>query len=201
MLDAGDDVLKDLGFKGFTMRECARRAGVSHAAPKHHFTDVTGLLTAIAARGFTRMRETLVAELEAAMGDLHEEFAATTRGYLKFAMQYPEHFRLMFRNDLLNAEDDELWHAASETFAVLTNVILRQRGEPEITGETLRAGNSPREIAGDIVIGWSHIHGYAHLVLEQQLRMVDPEDRRKLVDGVAARLSDLIQDVVPRNHP
>ena len=55
LLDAGDKVLRDHGLQGFTLRECARQAGVSHAAPKHHFGSVKGLLTALAARGFNRL--------------------------------------------------------------------------------------------------------------------------------------------------
>ena len=54
LLDAGDTVLAEHGLRGFTLRECARRAGVSHAAPKHHFSDVRGFLTAIAAREIGR---------------------------------------------------------------------------------------------------------------------------------------------------
>ena len=55
LLTAAEAVLRDRGLQGFTLRECARRAGVSHAAPKHHFGDVRGVLTEIAARGFAQL--------------------------------------------------------------------------------------------------------------------------------------------------
>ena len=55
LLDAADELLQEQGLQGFTLRACARRAGVSHMAPKHHFNDVRGLLRAVAERGFARL--------------------------------------------------------------------------------------------------------------------------------------------------
>ena len=190
LLAAGDAVLAAEGFRGFTLRACARHAGVSHAAPKHHFNDVAGFLTAIAARGFDRLTELLVAAINQAT-DLPEEFEVTSRAYLAFAEGYPEHFRIMFRSDLLNAEDEGLRLAAGRAFVVLTNVILRQRGEPEITelDDTLRFAG----VIKDIGIGWCHIHGLAHLVLEQQLAMFSAEERDALIISAAERLSGLLQ--------
>ena len=146
LLAAGDAVLGDVGFKGFTMRECARRAGVSHAAPKHHFGDATGFLTALATIGFQRLTETLKEEMAGA-NNLHEEFAATTHAYLKFALRYPEHFRLMFRNDLLDDSSEDLLIASTETFAELTNVILRQRVLR--TGRSGDRGSIPQPLVAD----------------------------------------------------
>ena len=190
LLAAGDAVLAAEGFRGFTLRACARHAGVSHAAPKHHFEDATGFLTAIAAGGFDR----LTARLQITIGqaaDLPGEFEATSRAYLGFAEDYPEHFRIMFRSDLLNPDDESLRLAASRTFVVLTNVILRQRGEAEITelDNTLQFAG----VIKDIGIGWCHIHGLAHLVLEQQLAMFSEEERDALIVSAAERLSGLLQ--------
>src|SRR5262249_1737551 len=101
LVAAGEAVLADRGLQGFTLRECARRAGVSHAAPKHHFGDVRGLLTEIAARGFTHLTRRLRTKLRAAGADLDAQFMATSEAYLGFAEAYPEHFRIMFRSDLI----------------------------------------------------------------------------------------------------
>jgi AcrR family transcriptional regulator len=192
LLEAGDSVLRDLGLRKFTLRECARRANVSHSAPKHHFGDVRGLLTELAAGGFVRLTELLRQELVKAT-NLHEEFAATTRAYLNFAVENPEHFRIMFRSDLIDELSPVLVEAANSTFIELTNVIHRQRGEPEIIPEG-NSGHRPlREIANDIVISWSHIHGFAHLVLEQQLNMVEESEYEKLIVAMARRLSDMLQ--------
>ena len=174
LLIAGEDVLQDRGLQGFTLRECARRAGVSHAAPKHHFGNVRGLLTALAARGFTRLTATLRTHLDSARGDLAAEFIATSRGYAQFAANHPEHFRIMFRSDLLDTDAEALFRAAQGTFTELTNVIRRQRSEPEITPDTLFEHITTEALLGDILIGWCHIHGYAHLRVEGQLAMIPP---------------------------
>ncbi|MDP6377066.1 MAG: TetR/AcrR family transcriptional regulator [Pseudomonadales bacterium] len=197
LLDAGDELLKERGLPGFTLRECARRAGVSHAAPKHHFGGVRGLLTAIAARGFERLTRELRLRLEQAGDDLHSQFLATSTAYYAFAQRYSEHFRIMFRGDLLDDSDD-LKSAALETFTVLTNVIRRQRGEPERDAPYLdedagRGIGSGKQVLDDILIGWCHIHGYAHLRLEGQFFMINENQHHEMLDTAAKRLSDLMQ--------
>ena len=192
LLQAGESVLREHGPGKFTLRECARRAGVSHSAPKHHFGDVRGLLTELAAGGFERLTTLLQMQLATAT-NLHEEFAATTRGYLQFAKENPEHFRIMFRSDLLDETSAVLQAAAGGTFFELTNVIHRQRGEPEIVAAESARPVLLREMIDDIIVGWSHIHGFAHLVLEQQLDMVDVTEIDLLIDTAARRLSDMLQ--------
>jgi AcrR family transcriptional regulator len=194
LLDAGDGVLREQGLKGFTLRECARRAGVSHAAPKHHFGDVTGFLTEIAALGFTRLTAALGAEIAGAT-NLDEEFIATTRAYVGFAEEYPEHFRIMFRYDLLDDNAPTLRQAAVETFRLLTNVILRQRGEPELSASEYASGGEVIfvNVIHDIVIGWSHIHGLAHLKLERQLTMVPADMHEVLLVKASRRLATMLR--------
>lgn len=192
LLQAGESVLREHGPGKFTLRECARRAGVSHSAPKHHFGDVRGLLTELAAGGFERLTALLQSQLTTAT-NLNEEFAATTRGYLQFAKENPEHFRVMFRSDLLDETSPVLRDAARGTFLELTNVIHRQRGEPEVVVSESVKPALLREMIDDIVVGWSHIHGFAHLVLEQQLDMVDITEIDSLVEKAARRLSDMLQ--------
>jgi AcrR family transcriptional regulator len=193
LLDAGDAVLKDQGLEGFTLRECARRAGVSHAAPKHHFGGVRGLLTALAARGFERLTARLEEQLAAAGSDLDAQFVATCRAYADFAQGYPEHFRIMFRCDLLDTEDPALATAAGATFTELTNVIRRQRGEPNRPSPQLGSSPDSTGLLEDILIGWCHVHGYAHLRLEQQLDMVPAGLEERLLETVGRRLAGLIR--------
>ncbi len=193
LIQAADTVLRDKGLQGFTLRECARRAEVSHAAPKHHFGDVRGLLTAVAAQGFSRLRERLNGALANASGDLTAEFAATAQAYGDFAQAYPEHFRVMFRSDLLNTSDPQLQEEMAQTYSVMTNVIRRQRGESEILATDLAdEERASSELLSDILIAWSFIHGYAHLHLEQQLDMMAPQIRQLVRDQASTRLSKLI---------
>lgn len=192
LLDAADKLLQEKGLQGFTLRACARRAGVSHTAPQHHFGDVKGLLTAVAERGFARLVANLRSELQAAGGDLDEEMFATAKAYADFAASYPEHFRIMFRSDLVNIDADSPPASVTATFTELTNVILRQRGEAEV--EVVGGGvEPPQRVINDIIIGWSHVHGYAHLRLEEQLRMVPEEAHIEHMRIASRRLAELIR--------
>ncbi len=197
LLAAGDLVLMEKGFKGFTLRECARRAGVSHAAPKHHFGDVTGFLSVLAAIGFDRLTEALIAGIARAK-DLDGEFLATTRAYSKFAEDYPEHFRIMFRDDLLATDSVVLRLATQRTLTELTNVILRQRGETEIIVDEFTDFPKMEDLIDDIVLGWCHIHGFAHLKLEHQFPVVSKSMEQRIIKSSSSRLARIIRrDAIP----
>lgn len=107
LLSAALEELAEHGGAGISLRAVARRAGVSHAAPKHHFGDRAGLLTAIAVDGFRR--------LAAAPAGLH----ALGRAYFTFGTQNPALFDLMFRGSELHGDDDDLLAAQAETMADL----------------------------------------------------------------------------------
>ncbi len=193
LLVAGQDVLRERGLQGFTLRDCARRAGVTHAAPKHHFVYARGFLTEIAARGFNQLVTTLRSHLEDADGDLDAQFLAASTAYSEFAAGYPEHFRIMFRSDLLDTESETLLSAARATFTVLTNVIRRQRGEPDIGVEELMDTIASEALLNDILLGWCHVHGYAHLHLEGQLAMIPAELQSQMLERAGQRLSMMIR--------
>ena len=192
LLDAADELLRNKGLQGFTMRACARLANVSHAAPKHHFGDINGLLTAVAERGYDRLVALLQEKLHPVVGDLHEEMYVTAMAYVEFAETYPEHFRMMFRKDLIVYNPETPPEPVLEVFTELTNVILRQRGESEILLGSNLADKSTNLIK-DILIGWSYIHGYAHLRLEGQLGMVPEDAHCTIMRENAERLSNLLQ--------
>lgn len=169
LLIAAEALLAEQGVQGLTLRACARRAGVSHAAPKHHFSDVTELLSEVAARSFDRLTDKLAIARVAAGEDPDQRYIAVSRTYVFFAREFPAHFRLMFRSDLLRRDNPALMAAAVRTFSELTNSITVQRGEPDVTPEDLAERITEPELGGDILIGWSHIHGFAQLLLEGQL--------------------------------
>jgi AcrR family transcriptional regulator len=193
LLVAGQDVLRERGLQGFTLRECARRAGVSHAAPKHHFGNARGFLTEIAARGFNQLVTTLRSHLEDANDDLDAQFLATSTAYAEFAASYPEHFRIMFRSDLLDTDSKTLTSAARATFTILTNVIRRQRGEPDIAAEALMDNIKSEALLNDILLGWCHVHGYAHLRMEGQLAMIPAGVQSEMLARAAHRLGNMIR--------
>ncbi|NUS74751.1 MAG: TetR/AcrR family transcriptional regulator [Streptomyces sp.] len=158
ILTAALDVIAADGPAALSLRDLARRAGVSHAAPAHHFKDRTGLLTSIAAEGFGLLATTL---REAP--DLKE---AGVR-YVRFAREHPAHFQVMFTPGLLRADDLEL-----TTARALAGDALR-----ESVSAVDPSGIDPR-LAG--VAAWSLAHGFATLLLGHNLDGPvggeDPED-------------------------
>lgn len=169
LLDAAEELLLEEGVQGVTLRACARRAGVSHAAPKHHFADVAELISEVAARSFDRLTRALKAAREQGDQDPTERSVAVARTYVNFARTYPDHFRLMFRWDAMSADNEALKVAASRTFAEMTSSVTVQRGETEVTPETLLTRIRDRGLQNDVLLAWSQIHGYAQLLLEGQL--------------------------------
>ncbi|WP_138896602.1 TetR-like C-terminal domain-containing protein, partial [Streptomyces chryseus] len=125
-----------------------RRAGVSHAAPAHHFKDRTGLLTAIATEGYDL--------LAAALSDATDLRDAGVR-YVRFAVAHPAHFQVMFQPDLQRAEDPELQAAKARAYerlrAKVAGLTGDRVGDPELTGTA----------------AWSIAHGFATLLLTNNL--------------------------------
>lgn len=168
LLNSADSLLEEEGVQGLTLRACARRAGVSHAAPKHHFSDVSVLLSEVAARSFDKLTEALKTARQRASSDPEERFIAVFRTYIAFARSCPDHFRLMFRWDAMSHDNEALRIAASRTFAEMTSSITLQRGDLDVTAETLQERIRDRGLQTDVLLGWSQIHGYAQLLLEGQ---------------------------------
>ncbi|MBX3531746.1 MAG: WHG domain-containing protein [Rhizobiaceae bacterium] len=157
LIAAAEAELAEKGVEGFSLRGCARRAGVSHAAPAHHFGDTAGLLTALAADGYRRFVIAMQARLdEIADADPFERLVAIGLGYIDFARASPSLFRLMhssFRPDFQSA--DVAVHAR-DAFAMLVGCVSAVRGEDATA--TLEGLN-------DIMAAWSVVHGMSDLIL------------------------------------
>src|ERR1700687_5492875 len=95
LLQGAVRVIAELGPAAFTMREVARKAGVSHNAPYRHFQDKEALLAAVAAEGFDRLTESMRKTAQPAPGAT-ERLRLAARGYVKFSLRFPEHFSVMF---------------------------------------------------------------------------------------------------------
>lgn len=157
LLDATEQILLEGGIEGFSLRACARRAGVSHAAPAHHFGGERGLLTAFAAVGFERMTERMATYREQAGDDPAARLIAVGQAYIDFALAHRAHFQLMHRHDRLDELDDSLREASGRAFAMLTDTLaqaMRQAGLP--------ADSGPQRT----VLAWAAVHGFATLALE-----------------------------------
>src|SRR5829696_8819360 len=103
VINAALEVISESGPGAVSLRDLARRAGVSHAAPAHHLGDKAGLLTAVAAQGYHLLADTLTAARQRS-GDFLEVGVA----YVRFAVDHRAHFEVMFRPDLYRPDDPEV---------------------------------------------------------------------------------------------
>jgi AcrR family transcriptional regulator len=159
LLEAAESILLEQGIQGFTLRACARRANVSHAAPAHHFGDVRGLLTSFAAVGFNRMADLMKERRDAAASDPVEQLVAVGQAYIDFALHHRAHFQLMFQQDRLDAEDASLQAAAQRTAQMLSEAMVEV---------TLQRGLPQSELPARMLLAWSAVHGFSTLVVEGQ---------------------------------
>lgn len=138
--------LVEHGRAAISLRAVARRAGLSHASPKYHFGDRSGLLTAIAAEGFHTLADNLSQVRES---DLQQQVAALGRVYIDFGLSHPALFELMFAPSELDATDPDYVAAQEQAIGVLTNAVIRSTGDNEPPSST-------PEIA---LISWALVHG------------------------------------------
>ena len=158
----------EVGPAAVSLRDLARRTGVSHAAPAHHFGDKAGLLTAVAADGFRRLAATL-REAYKATGSFLEVGVA----YVGFAVTHRAHFEVMFRPELYHPDDPELVRAREQARALLY---------PPAADLTNKADADDVRAA---VAAWSLAHGLATLWLNQNLPPELGDDPEQIAREVA----------------
>jgi AcrR family transcriptional regulator len=160
LLKAAERVLERDGLAGLTLRAVAREAGVSHAAPTHHFGDLTGLLSELAAIGFRMFNVAMVA---ARASETHPmmKAMATAKAYVGYAQAHPGMYGLMFRNERIDMTRPSLHEAATASFQGLAN-------SAGASGDKLEALTI--EQAAVIARNWSLVHGFTMLLLDGRLR-------------------------------
>jgi AcrR family transcriptional regulator len=122
LIESALEIIEEIGPQGLTIREVARRAGVSHAAPYRHFTDKDELILAVVEHGFDLLHHTMQQARGSAGEDPLAQFAASGEAYVDFALRYPTYYRVMFSGDLLNSTGHEsLRHTSSAAFAEMQN--------------------------------------------------------------------------------
>lgn len=177
LLLAAEAELAERGVEGFTLRGCARRAGVSHAAPAHHFGDGGGLLTALAAEGFARFTAALEARLAARGAQGRTALEAAGLGYLDFARANEGLFRLMFASSRPEFADARLHREAEAAFALLVRTVEEERGAPPFADP---AGPA------DVAATWAIAHGLADLLLSGRLRFLGAAQAGEAADAALA---------------
>ena len=167
LLDAADALLDEGGPNAVSLREAARRAGVSAMAPYRHFADKDTLLAALATRGFAAFGRAMQ---EAAAG-APDPLAALGPAYVRFALERPGRFRLMFGSGLVRGgQHIELGQAARRTFDILVAAVRRRRPEGDAELGAMRA--------------WSLVHGLSQLLLDGMLPELDADRIAQIVTGV-----------------
>lgn len=156
LIDATEALLAERGVEGFSLREVARRSGVSPAAPAHHFGDAQGLLTAVATLAFDGLTEALEAGNARGGTDPVARLREQGVGYVRFALRYPGRFGIMFRTGV--HRDAEMERAGHAAFQVLEN------GVRELFGIAPEAPLSAQQHVALMSI-WSVVHGFAQLLL------------------------------------
>jgi AcrR family transcriptional regulator len=153
LVSAGRALLEERGVRGFTLRECARRAEVSHAAPAHHFASLDDLLAELAARGFNELAAMMTAEGGRA-ADPAARLVGQGVGYMAFAAANPMLFRLMFSQERTEASK-----------------VVREAHFAAIAAAIPNASAEVKVRMSDFA--WATVHGFIGLVLESQIGGTD----------------------------
>ena len=178
LIAAGRALIEQRGVHGFTLRECARRARVSHAAPAHHFHSVGDLLAEIAAQGF----DDLAAAMDEAAGrerDPARRLIALGKAYVAFALSNKAVFHLMFNRSARSKGNERLATSRKAAYARLTEGI----------GSVL-PDDSPaiRQAMADLA--WASVHGFAMLALGGEL------DRKGMSGTAFTRRLDAVLNII-----
>ncbi len=160
-------LLEREGPEALSLREVARRTGVSHNAPYRHFADRAALLASLAATGFDELAARTKAAAEGAAPGAR--LGAMGAAYVRFALDAPNLFRLMFGGLVRGRDHAEFAAAGARAYAVLAGAT----GAPE--------QGSPRTIAA-----WATVHGLAHLLLDEQIAAVrgDRKAAERLIEAI-----------------
>ncbi len=174
LLAAAEAELAERGIEAFSLRAVAKRAGVSHAAPAHHFGDGNGLLTALAAEGFRQFLAAQTAREAVAAPDAASQLVAAGLGYIDFAMQRPALFRLLWGSARPDFGDAELGRAAAASYQHLVDQVTAAGG---------------RTVADESAV-WAMAHGLADLLSAGRMLSIGssaPGDRDAVIAGMLRR--------------
>jgi AcrR family transcriptional regulator len=177
LLSAARVELVEHGTAAISLRAVARRADVSHAAPKYHFRDRAGLLTAIATEGFLALSRALTRADES---DTRRQLAALGAAYIDFGLANPALFELMFAPDHLHASDAELVAAQQEAIGKLTSTVQR------LTGTDQTAAGTPTLA----LISWALVHGLVALTRHGALQAAADTGATGYGTALAYRLTE-----------
>jgi AcrR family transcriptional regulator len=189
------EILSETQSHDFSLRELARRAGVSHNAPYKHFAEKRDLLAAVSAAGFEALTKRMNVEAAKASQPRAQLFAVL-RAYIRYGVENPALYRLMFGGYLSGPDDGrpEIERAAAETARALLAGLIRDGALGKAIPDTPR---NERKIAGAILACWSLVHGLTQLIADG---LVGPDKKsdelcetllQGMLDGLTAKCPTL----------
>lgn len=179
LMRAAEALIGDVGPRAFTLREVARRAGVSHNAPYRHFKSRNDLLLAVAAEGFERLRASMTTRMERG-ASARERLVLCGCGYVEFALRWPQHFMVMFDlAELFEGKPGETEIGESAFQVLLDAIEAAQRANVLPSGDRL-----PRAW-----VAWSLVHGIAKLAIGGNL----PLSQRSTLDFTRQAAESIIE--------
>lgn len=159
LLEAAIRLIAEVGPTAFTLREVARRAGVSHNAPYRHFRDRDDLLAAVAAQGFRELTRAMN-EAAARKSDVLERLKYAGLGYVTFALRRPEHFTVMFDAPVSKRKHPDSAAAGEESFATLLGFVKGCQDAGRLP---------PGDLRQMALLAWTMVHGIAKLAITGRL--------------------------------
>ncbi len=172
LLIAARSIVEEQGAEAFTLREAARRAGVSHGAPAHHFGDKTGLLTALAAQVVLERVEQVEAAKLAAGSNPRDQLKACGMAHIDFLISHPHLEGLCRRDNLVNRSDPALQDLLQRMTANLIETMSAFTG---------RALVPDKEENPSTLLAISVVEGFGKLVNESFILQNIPEHKRRAV--------------------
>ena len=187
LVKAAATLVAERGPQGFSLREVARRARVSEAAPYWHFASKEALLAAVAEEGFIVLAA-LMAEVCERVKDPHRQLQELGVAYVRFALEHPSHLRVMFGPEIRDKSAHPTLKAAGDrAFGLLVSAIA----------DGQRAGRVQRGDAEELAIAaWALVHGLSALIIDGQLRKRVPNERA--AQRLATKVTKLLQTGLAR---
>ena len=159
LLASAVQLIAEAGPAGFTLREVARRAGVSHNAPYRHFQDRDALLAAVAAQGYLELNDAML-EASSRQSDSLNRLKRAGLAYVAFALRRPEHFTVMFEAAFSKESHPEAAAASELAFSTLVSLVEGTQNTRQMTN------GDPLQFA---LLAWTMVHGIAKLAITGRL--------------------------------
>jgi len=195
IVTAALEILNETQSVDFSLRELARRAGVSHNAPYKHFAEKSALLAAVSAAGFELLTER-IADQTARIGNPRTQLLVILRTYIRFGVENPALYRLMFGGSLSGPDSSRpaIERAAAEKMRQLFQRAIADGALGEPIADATR---NARKIAGAILTCWSLVHGLTLLMVDGLVGPKEKSDKlceslvQGIIDGLRASLPPL----------